>query len=136
MIRKTIPVLVHEDCMDSISVGLAKQEASIAKIAENTTTANVKLDTVIANQGTAQSKLNDIAEDTNTIEGNTTSIKTSSANASTLLNQIDADTSAIRTNSGNIKNNTDSLTSSVGLPADEASANTVIGLLKSIANKF
>ena len=108
MIRKTIPVLVHEDCMDSISVGLAKQEANIAKI----------------------------AEDTNAIEGNTTAIKTSSANASTLLNQIDADTSAIRTNSVNIKNNTDSLTSSVGTTTDESTSNTVIGLLKSIANKL
>ena len=108
MIPKTIPVLVHEDCMDSISVGLAKQEANIAKI----------------------------AEDTNAIEGNTTAIKTSSANANTTLSQIDADTSAIRTNSGNIKNNTDSLASSVGLPEDAASANTVIGLLKSISNRI
>lgn len=115
MLRKTIPVLVHEDCMDSISVGLAKQEANIAKIAENTTTANDKLDTVIANQETAQSKLNDIAEDTNTIEGNTTAIKTSSANSATQLG---------------------TLSSSVGLPADAASSNTVIGLLKSISNKL
>ena len=36
MIRKAIPVLVHEDCMGSISAGLAKQEANIAKTAENT----------------------------------------------------------------------------------------------------
>ena len=108
MIRKTIPVLVHEDCMDSISVGLAKQEANIAKI----------------------------AEDTNAIEGNTTAIKTSSANANTTLSQIDADTSAIRTNSVNSKNNTDSLTSSVGTTTDESTSNTVIGLLKSIANKL
>ena len=108
MLRKTIPVLVHEDCMDSISVGLAKQEANIAKIAENTTT--------------VQSKLNDIAEDTNTIEGNTTAIKTSSANASTTLTQIDADTSAIRSN--------------LGTTSSSANSNTVIGLLKSIANKL
>ena len=115
MIRKTIPVLVHEDCMDSISVGLAKQEANIAKIAENTTT--------------VQSKLNDIAEDTNTIEGNTTAIKTSSANASTTLSQIHTDTDAIRGNSEIIK-------SSVGFPADSASSKTVIGLLKSISNRI
>ena len=101
MIRKTIPVLVHEDCMDSISVGLAKQEANIAKIAENTTATNGKLD--------------EIVEDTNTIEGNTTAIKTSSANSATQLG---------------------TLSSSVGLPADAASSNTVIGLLKSIANKL
>ena len=122
MLRKTIPVLVHEDCMDSISVGLAKQEANIAKIAENTTTANDKLDTVIANQETAQSKLNDIAEDTNTIEGNTTSIKTSSANASTSLSQIDTYTSSIRNN--------------LGTTTSPANSNTVIGLLKSISNKL
>ena len=115
MIRKTIPVLVHEDCMDSISVGLAKQEANIAKIAENTTTANDKLDTVIANQGAAQSKLNDIAEDTNTIEGNTSSIKTSSSNTATA---------------------TSSINSSVGTTSDDPTSNTVIGLLKSIANKL
>ena len=36
MIRKAIPVLVHEDCMGSISEGLAKQEANIAKTTENT----------------------------------------------------------------------------------------------------
>lgn len=122
MIRKTVPVLVHEDCMGSISEGLAKQEANIAKISANTAATNTALD--------------GIATDVEEINTNTASIKTSSANASTLLNQIDADTSAIRTNSGNIKNNTDSLTSSVGLPADAASSNTVIGLLKSIANKL
>ena len=113
MIRKTIPVLVHEDCMDSISVGLAKQEASIAKIAENTTTANDKLDTVIANQGTAQSKLNDIAEDTNTIEGNTTAIKTSTANINTTLNAV-----------------------SYNLGSASSSSETVVALLKGINNKL
>ena len=101
MSRKTIPVLVHEECMGSISAGLAKQEANIAKIAENTTTANDKLDT---------------------IEGNATAIKTSSANTATQL--------------GTIKTDTSSISSSVGLPADAASENTVIGLLKSIANKL
>ena len=35
-----------------------------------------------------------------------------------------------------IKENTTFLQTSVGLPADEASANTVIGLLKSISNKL
>ena len=60
MIRKTIPVLVHEDCMDSISEGLAKQEADISKI----------------------------AEDANSIEGNTTAIKTSTANINTTLNAV------------------------------------------------
>ena len=120
--RPTIPLLVHEDCMEGVQLDLAKQQASLSKISDNTAATNTKLD--------------GIATDVDQINTNTTSIKTSSANASTLLNQIDADTSAIRTNSGNIKNNTDSLTSSVGLPADSASSNTVIGLLKSIANKL
>ena len=35
-----------------------------------------------------------------------------------------------------IKANTTFLQTSVGLPADESTANTVIGLLKSIANKL
>ena len=56
------------------------------------------------------------------IARNTSSIKTSSSNTATQL--------------GTIKEDTGSLTSSVGLPADEASANTVIGLLKSISNKL
>lgn len=115
MIRKTIPVLVHEDCMDSIKLDLAKQEANIAKIAENTTTANDKLDTVIANQETAQSKLNDIADDVSSIDVNTASIKTSSANTNTTL-------STVSTNLGTIDSS--------------STSNTVIGLLKSIANKL
>lgn len=36
----------------------------------------------------------------------------------------------------NISQDTTSLLSSVGLPADESTANTVIGLLKSISNKL
>lgn len=87
MIRKAVPVLVHEDCMGSISEGL-----------------------------------DGIATDVEDINMNTASIKTSSANAATQL--------------GNIKEDTGSLMSSVGLPADEASANTVIGLLKSISDKI
>lgn len=37
---------------------------------------------------------------------------------------------------GDIKVDTDSLKESVGTTADESSANTVIGLLKSISNKI
>lgn len=36
----------------------------------------------------------------------------------------------------NISQDTTSLQTSVGLPADESTANTVIGLLKSISNKL
>lgn len=132
----TIPLLVHEDCMEGLHLDLAKQQENLSKINANSAATNTKLDGLAEQQETAQGILNGIATDVDQINTNTSAIKTSSANASTLLNQIDADTSVIRTNSGNIKNNTDSLATSVGVPADAASANTVIGLLKSIANKL
>lgn len=67
-----------------------------------------------------------------------------------LLRQISRDTDSIDTNVENIKlgqnnelnelddisQNTTFLKTSVGLPADASSANTVIGLLKSISNKL
>lgn len=45
MIRKAIPVLVHEDCMGSISAGLAKQEANIANTATATSSINSSVGT-------------------------------------------------------------------------------------------
>lgn len=134
--RPTIPLLVHEDCMEGLHLDLAEQQESLSKISANTTATNTKLDGLAEQQETAQGILNEIATDVDQINTNTVAIKTSSANASTLLDQIDADTSVIRTNSENIKNNTNSLKTSVGLPADAASENTVIGLLKSISNKI
>ena len=106
--RPTVPLLVHEDCMEGIHLDLAKQQESLSKISANTAATNTALD--------------GIATDVGEINTNTASIKTSSANAATQL--------------GTIKEDTGSLASSVGLPADAASANTVIGLLKSISNKL
>ena len=106
--RPTIPLLVHEDCMEGVQLDLAKQQASLSKISSNTAATNTALD--------------GIATEVGEINTNTASIKTSSANTATQL--------------GTIKEDTGSLMSSVGLPADTASANTVIGLLKSIANKL
>lgn len=106
--RPTVPLLVHEDCMEGIQLDLAKQQESLSKISTNTAATNTALD--------------GIATDVGEINTNTASIKTSSANAATQL--------------GTIKEDTGSLTLSVGLPADAASANTVIGLLKSISNKL
>ena len=106
--RPTVPLLVHEDCMEGVHLDLAKQQESLSKISANTATTNTALD--------------GIATEVGEINTNTASIKTSSANTATQL--------------GTIKEDTGSLMSSVGLPADAASANTVIGLLKSISNKL
>lgn len=63
-----------------------------------------------------------VSENVEEINASASSIKTSSANTATRLITIKTDTSSIA--------------SSVGLTADPASSNTVIGLLKSIANKL
>lgn len=107
--RPTIPLLVHEDCMEGVQLDLAKQQESLSKIASNTG------NTVRTLGDIEDGVLRNIAETTTTIEIQTSSITNSSSNTATA---------------------TSSLASSVGLPADEASENTVIGLLKSIANKL
>lgn len=107
--QPAVPLLVHEDCMEGVHLDLAKQQASLSKITSNT--------------GNTVSKLNDIEngvlrnidENTLTIERNTSSIKTSSSNAATA---------------------TSSINSAVGTTTDASTSNTVIGLLKSIANKL
>ena len=104
----TVPLLVHEDCMDGIKTGLAKQQASISKIESNTK------DTV--------RRLGDIQSDVFRIVENSTD---------TAMN-----TSAIRTSSSNTATATSSLYSSVGTTTDASTSNTVIGLLKSISNKI
>ena len=63
-----------------------------------------------------------VSENVEEINASASSIKTSSANTATRLITIKTDTSSIA--------------SSVGLSADAASSNTVIGLLKSIVNKL
>ena len=108
MIRKTIPVLVHEDCMDNIKLGLAEQQASLSKISNNTEFTKDSLSII---EGT----LNGVVNSVENIESNTSSIKTSSSNTATA---------------------TSSLNSAVGTSSDASTSNTVIGLLKSIANKL
>ena len=106
--RPTIPLLVHEDCMEGVHLDLAKQQASLSKIASNTGDTFRKLDDI-------QSNVLRILETSTDTEMNTSSIKTSSSNTATA---------------------TSSLYSSVGTTADASTSNTVIGLLKSIANKL
>lgn len=113
--RPTVPLLVHEDCMGDIKTDLAGQQAILSEIAYNTGDAFIKLDDI-------QRDVLRIMETSTQTATNTSSIKTSSSNTATQL--------------GTIKEDTGSLMSSVGLPADSASSNTVIGLLKSIANKL
>lgn len=106
--QPAIPLLVHEDCMGDIKTDLAKQQESLSKISANTQTTNNNLDNVYE-------QLMLIDQNVDGIRTNTNSIKTSSSNTATA---------------------TSSLYSSVGTPADGSSENTVIGLLKSIANKL
>lgn len=106
--QPAVPLLVHEDCMDSIKTGLTDQQATLSEIKDNTNGTNGHLSTI-------EEKVNMIEENVLDIELNTNSIKTSSSNTATA---------------------TSSLYSSVGTPADGSSANTVIGLLKSISNKL
>ena len=106
--RPTIPLLVHEDCMEGVQLDLAKQQASLSKISSNTAATNTALEGIETEVGE--------------INTNTASIKTSSANTATQL--------------GTIKTDTTALTSSVGTASDESTSNTVIGLLKSIVNKL
>ena len=107
--RPTIPLLVHEDCMEGVQLDLAKQQESLSKIASNTG------NTVRTLGDIEDGVLRSISEATSTIVMENSSIATSSSNTATA---------------------TSSLMSSVGLPADAASSNTVIGLLKSISNKL
>ena len=113
--RPTVPLLVHEDCMDNIKLDLAEQQASLSEIIDNTNGANAHLSMI-------KEKISTIDENVIDIELNTNSIKTSSSNAATQL--------------GTIKEDTTALTTSVGTTADASTSTTVIGLLKSISNKL
>ena len=106
--QPAIPLLVHEDCMSDIKTDLADQQASLSKIADNTNGTN--------------SHLTEIEFLVDDIQRSANSIKQSSSNTATQL--------------GTIKTDTTALTSSVGTTADTSTSNTVIGLLKSIANKL
>ena len=107
--RPTVPLLVHEDCMDGIKTDLAGQQEILSKIERNTGNTVTKLNDI------ENGVLINIDETNRGIETNTSSIKTSSSNTATA---------------------TSSLYSSVGTTADESTSNTVIGLLKSISNKI
>lgn len=107
--QPTIPLLVHEDCMGDIKTDLVGQQASLSKIERNT--ANTASSVINIETGV----LRNIDENSMAIERNTSSIKTSSSNTATA---------------------TSSLNSAVGTTTDASTSNTVIGLLKSIANKL
>ena len=61
---------------------------------------------------------------------------TQTDNISENVEEINVNTSSIKTSSANSATQLGTLSSSVGLPADAASSNTVIGLLKSISNRI
>lgn len=107
--QPAIPLLVHEDCMGNIKTDLAKQQASLSNIERNTGATAVRLDNI------ENGPLNQIEEHAFGIERNTSSITASSSNTATA---------------------TSSLNSAVGTTTDSSTSNTVIGLLKSIANKL
>lgn len=106
--QPAIPLLVHEDCMGDIKTGLAGQQENLSNIASNTNETN--------------SYLNGIEFLLDDIQRSTSSINRSSSNTATQV--------------GTIKTDTTALTSSVGTTTDASTSNTVIGLLKSIANKL
>ena len=107
--QPAIPLLVHEDCMDGIKTDLANQQTNLSKIERNTGNTAIKLAEI------ENGVLMNIDENTHSIVSNTSSIRTSSSNTATA---------------------TSSLYSSVGTTTDASTSNTVIGLLKSIANKL
>lgn len=113
--RPMIPMLTHVDNLGDLNLDMTSQEQSLETIASNTQDANESLFALNQKMLRFEDVVNDIGTDTN-------SIRTSSSNATTQLGTIKTDTAA--------------LTSSVGTTADESSANTVIGLLKSIVNKL
>ena len=95
--------------MGDIKTDIAKQQASLSKIESNTSRTNTKLNDI------ENGVLMSIAETTREIEMDASSIKTSSSNTATAAS---------------------SLNSAVGRTTDASTSNTVIGLLKSIANKL
>lgn len=68
--QQTIPLLVHEDCMDSIKTNIADQQASLSKIANNTV------------------PIDQIRVGVESIESNTSSIRVSSSNTATATSSL------------------------------------------------
>ena len=106
--RPTIPLLVHEDCMDAIKTDLAGQQASLSNISTNTQGMKNTLERV-------DDRIVDLNEDVMHIGTNTNFIRDYSTQTAIAVSSID---------------------SSVGTTTDASTENTVIGLLKSIANKL
>ena len=123
--RPTIPLLVHEDCMEGVQLDLAKQQASLSNIASNTKSAKDSLSII---DGTLTGVVNTVGQ----IEMNTSQLE----RIAQATENIESNTSSIKTSSSNTATATSSLYSSVGTTADTATSNTVIGLLKSISNKL
>ena len=107
--QPAIPMLTHVENLGDIKTDLAGQQASLLNIANNTGETNTRLDDI------ENGVLRNIDDTNSGIESNTSSIKTSSSNTATA---------------------TSSIYSSVGTAEDASTENTVIGLLKSIANKL
>lgn len=63
-------------------------------------------------------------------------IVSNTGETATKLDDIELNTSSIKTSSSNTATATSSLNSAVGRTTDASTSNTVIGLLKSIANKL
>ena len=113
--QPAIPLLVHEDCMGDIKTDLAGQQASLS---------NISLNTLATSE-----KLNGLSQQIEILDGTVHENKF-------VLDEIERNTSSIKTSSSNTATATSSLYSSVGTTADASTENTVIGLLKSIANKL
>ena len=123
--QPAIPLLVHEDCMDGIKTDLAGQQASLSKIATNTESASNTLNTI-------ETSLHAVGQSVNEVAMNTVPLDQIRIG----VDSIESNTSSIRTSSSNTATAASSLYSSVGTTADASTSNTVIGLLKSIANKL
>ena len=109
--RPMVPMLTHVDNLGDINLDMTTQEQLLETISHNTELAKDKLSIIETNTY----QLERIAVSAENNESNTSSIKTSSSNTATA---------------------TSSLNSAVGTTSDESTSNTVIGLLKSIANKL
>ena len=80
--------------------------------------------------------LGDINLDMTTQEQSLETIASNTSTTNSKLESIRTAQEMSQTIEHNISQNTNSLSSSIGLPADDSTANTVIGLLKSISNKL
>ena len=111
--------------MDGIKTGLADQQASLSNIANNTESAKDSLNRI---DGTLNGVVNSVGQ----IEMNTSQLE----RIALATENIESNTSSIKTSSSNTATAASSLYSSVGTTTDTSTSNTVIGLLKSIANKL